>query len=146
MFKRLSHRLKNSHDGKRVASNVGYLMLLQFSSYLFPLLTIPYLARVLGVDRIGDIAFAAAIILWFKTVTEWGFNYTATRDIARCRDNKSKTSEILSNVLWSKIALAVICLLVLYLASEWIPALKQRQAIIMISFLLIPGDIPPLSE
>jgi len=141
MFKRLLHRLKHSHDGKRVASNVGYLMLLQFASYLFPLLTIPYLARVLGVDRIGDIAFAAAIILWFKTVTEWGFNYTATRDIARCRDNKTETSEILSNVLWSKIALAVICLLVLYLASEWIPALKQRQAIIMISFLLIPGDI-----
>src|SRR5699024_10761676 len=37
MFKRLLHRFKHSHDGKRVASNVGYLMLLQFSSYLFPL-------------------------------------------------------------------------------------------------------------
>src|SRR5690625_3611967 len=141
MFKGLLNRLKNSHDGKRVASNVGYLMLLQFASYLFPLLTIPYLARVLGVERIGDIAFAAAIILWFKTVTEWGFNYTATRDIARCRESKDETSAILSNVLWSRITLAVICLLVLYLASEWIPALKERQAIIMITFLLIPGDI-----
>src|SRR5690625_4281317 len=116
-------------------------MLLQFASYLFPLLTIPFLSRVLGFDRIGDISFAAAIILWFKTVTEWGFNYTSTRDIYISRDNKTETSEIHSNVISSKIALAVICLLVLYLASEWIPALKQRQAIIMISFLLIPGDI-----
>src|SRR5690625_3739579 len=138
MFKRLLHRLKHSHDGKRVASNVGYLMLLQFASYLFPLLTIPYLARVLGVDRIGDIAFAAAIILWFKTVTEWGFNYTATRDIARCRDSKDETSAILSNVLWSRIKLDVICLLVLYLAIDLIPTLIESQSILIhtIYFLL----------
>src|SRR5690625_4172774 len=107
MFKRLLHRLKHSHDGKRVASNVGYLMLLQFASYLFPLLTIPYLARVLGVDRIGDIAFAAAIILWFKTVTEWGFILNATRDISRCRDNKIVTSEIISKV--------ILCIIVIYI-------------------------------
>src|SRR5699024_7198230 len=100
-----------------------------------------YLARVLGVERLGDIAFAAAIILWFKTVTEWGFNYTATRDIARSRESKDATSAILSNVLWSRILLSLICLLILYLASEWIPALKERQAIIMMTFLLIPGDI-----
>src|SRR5690625_5489116 len=117
MFKRLLHRLKHSHDGKRVASNVGYLMLLQFASYLFPLLTIPYLARVLGVDRVGDIAFAAAIILWFKTVTEWGFNYTATRDIVRCRDIKTENTEILSNVLRSKIALTLLLLIVVLLSS-----------------------------
>lgn len=141
MMKRLIGKLKDNHDGKRVASNLGYLFLLQFANYLFPLLTIPYLARVIGVERIGDIAFAAAIILWFKTVTEWGFNYTATRDIARCRDSKTETSAILSNVLWSRITLTLICLLVLYLTSEWIPALKQRQEIILVTFLLIPGDI-----
>lgn len=141
MIKRFLSRLKHNQDGKRVASNFGYLVVLQFAGYLFPLLTIPYLARVIGVEKIGDIAFAAAIILWFKTITEWGFNYTATRDIARCRDNVEETSQILSNVLWARVFLGLICFLILYLASEWIPALKERQAIILVTFLLIPGDI-----
>lgn len=70
-YKALKQRLNASKDGKALASNFGYLMIMQVASYIFPLLTIPYLARVIGVEGFGKIAFAATIIVWFQTITDW---------------------------------------------------------------------------
>lgn len=140
-LKEVRSSLSKSKDGKTLASNFGYMMLLQIAGYLFPLITIPYLARVIGVDGFGKIAFAAAIVLWFQTISDWGFNYTATRDVARNRDNPEKVSEIFSNVLWARILLMFLSLIVLLIATMFIPLLKENQLIIWLTFLLVPGHI-----
>lgn len=139
--KRLISRVKKSEDGSALASNFGYLMLLQIAGYVFPLITIPYLARVIGVEGFGKIAFAAAVIVWFQTVSDWGFNYTATRDVARNRDDVDKVSEIFSNVLWARILLMLVSFAVLFSLTEAIPYFKENQAILLITFLLVPGHI-----
>lgn len=139
--KRLISRVIKSKDGSALASNFGYLMLLQIAGYVFPLITIPYLARVIGVEGFGKIAFAAAVIVWFQTVSDWGFNYTATRDVARNRDDLDKVSEIFSNVLWARILLMVASFLVLLLLTETISYFKDNQALLLITFLLVPGHI-----
>jgi len=139
--KALIKRVKKSKDGKVLASNFGFLMLLQIAGYIFPLITIPYLARVIGVEGFGKIAFAAAVIVWFQTVSDWGFNYTATRDVARNRDDVDKVSEIFSNVLWARILLMLVSFAVLFSLTEAIPYFKENQAILLITFLLVPGHI-----
>lgn len=140
-FKALKQRLNASKDGKAVASNFGYLMLMQITGYIFPLLTIPYLARIIGVEGFGKIAFAAAIIVWFQTITDWGFSYTATRDVARNRDNLDKVSEIFSNVFWSKSLLALTSFIILFILTEFIPYLKENQTLLFITFMLVPAKI-----
>lgn len=140
-FKTLIGRVNKSKDGKVLASNFGYLMLLQIAGYIFPLITIPYLARVIGVEGFGKIAFAAAVVVWFQTVADWGFNYTATRDIARNRDNHEKISEIFSNVLWARILLMLLSFILLMIAIATIPYFKENQTILLVTFLLIPGHI-----
>lgn len=140
-IKALKNRVSANKDGKAVASNFGYLMIMQIAGYIFPLLTIPYLARVIGVEGFGKIAFAAAIIVWFQTITDWGFSYTATRDVARNKDNLEKVSEIFSNVLWAKILLASISFIVLYILTELIPYLKENQILLFITFMLVPAKI-----
>src|SRR5699024_2678376 len=77
----------------------------------------------------------------FQTVSDWGFNYTATRDVARNRDNLEKVSEIFSNVLWARILLMMVSFAVLFLLTEAIPYFKKNQAIPLITFLLVPGHI-----
>lgn len=139
--KELKVRLGKSRDGKVLVSNFGYMMLLQVSGYLFPLLTIPYLARVIGVDGFGKIAFAAAIVLWFQTVTEWGFNYTATRDVAKNRNDSNKVAEIFSNVLWAKISLMLVSLVLLSTLTLSIPYFRENTNIIFLTFLIVPGQI-----
>ena len=140
-IKQLTSDFKKSKDSKSLASNFGYLMIMQITGYIFPLLTIPYLARVIGVEGFGKIAFAAAIIIWFQTITDWGFSYTATRDVARNRDNLEKVSEIFSNVLWAKSLLALISFIILFIVTESIPYLKDNQILLFITFILVPAKI-----
>lgn len=140
-IKTLQARISKSKDGRTLASNFGYLMLLQIAGYVFPLLTIPYLARVIGVEGFGRIAFAAAVIVWFQTVSDWGFNYTATRDVAQNRENPEKVSEIFSNVLWARILLMVLSFGLLLVAVEVIPYFHENQTILLLTFLLVPGHI-----
>ena len=140
-IKILTSRVLNSKDGKVLASNFGFLMLLQIAGYVFPLITIPYLARVIGVDGFGKVAFAAAVIVWFRTIAEWGFNYTATRDVARNRDDLDKVSEIFSNVLWARTFLMFVSLVILLIAIAAIPYFKENQTILLVTFLLVPGHI-----
>ena len=47
-FSEIKKRILGSKDGKTVFANFGYLSLLQIAGYVFPLLTMPYLARVIG--------------------------------------------------------------------------------------------------
>ena len=91
-FTRIKKQLVESKDGKTVFANFGYLSLLQIAGYVFPLITMPYLARVIGTEGFGKIAFASAVVVWFQTVADWGFNLTATRDVAQHRDDKEKVS------------------------------------------------------
>lgn len=118
-----------------------WLSLLQVASYVFPLITMPYLADVIGVDGFGKIAFALAIMVWIQTIADWGFNLTATRDVAQNRDNPEKVSEIFSNVLWARCLLMFVSLFVLLLLIVAIPTFRANWDVILISFLMVPGHI-----
>src|SRR5690606_13073584 len=92
-------------------------------------------------EGFGKIAFAAAVVVWFQTVSDWGFNYTATRDIARNRDNPDKVSEIFSNVLWARIVLMLLSFMLLIISINTIPYFEENQTILLVTFLLVPGHI-----
>ena len=133
--------LKKSEDSLRVGKNFFYLSILQFGGYLFPLITYPYLAKVIGVLGFGKIAFAAAITGYVQTITDWGFNFSATRDIAKCRENLHEVESIFSTVTWARILLMFVCLCLLGICILTIPYLRENSTVIIISFLLIPGHI-----
>jgi PST family polysaccharide transporter len=80
-------------------------------------------------------------MVWFQTIADWGFNYTATRDVAKNRDDKEKVSEIFSNVLWARILLMLVSFVALAICVMTIPKLRENADVIMISFLMIPGHI-----
>lgn len=134
-------KVKKSEDSKVLLSNFSFLMLLQIAGYVFPLITIPYLAQVIGVDGFGKIAFATAVMGWFQTVSDWGFNYTATRDVARNKGDPEKISEIFSNVLWAKIFLAGVSFAILSVLVSTVPYFTENKGILFITFLLVPGHI-----
>lgn len=89
-------RIRGNKDYRALVSNFSYLTLLQVAGYLFPLITIPYLSRVIGTIGIGRVAFGAAVITWFMSISTWGFNFTATREAAHNRDDLKKLSQIFS--------------------------------------------------
>jgi PST family polysaccharide transporter len=133
--------MKIGKDGRTLITNFGYLTLLQVAGYIFPLITLPYLARVIGVEGFGKIAFASAVVVWFQTVADWGFSFTATRDVAKNRDDKEKVSEIFSNVLWARLLLMLLSFFLLIIAILIVPYFRENKMILFITFLAIPGNI-----
>lgn len=141
---KLSQRIEEltrSKDARTVAGNFMWLSLLQVASYVFPLITMPYLARVIGVEGFGKIAFAMAVMVWIQTIADWGFNLTATRDVAQNRDDANKVSEIFSNVLWARCLLMGLSFVVLLLLIVAIPTFRENWEVLLVSFLIIPGHI-----
>lgn len=138
---KLWRQLKSNSDAKTLAGNFMWLSLLQVAGYIFPLITLPYLARVIGVEGFGKIAFAMAVMVWIQTIADWGFNFTATRDVAQNRDNPQRVAQIFSDVLWARCLLMFVSLAVLLLLICFIPTFRENWAVLLVSFLMIPGHI-----
>lgn len=134
-------RALKSKDGKILAENLTYLSIIQVAGYILPFITLPYLSRVIGVDGFGKIAFASAIIVWIQTFVDWGFGYSATRDVAKNRNNTDVISDIYSNVMWAKTFLASIGLIILVVLILIVPLLRENALLLLFTYLLIPGYI-----
>ncbi|MCE9918367.1 oligosaccharide flippase family protein, partial [Obesumbacterium proteus] len=81
--------------------NISLLFIIQLSNYVFPLLTIPYLSRVLGAENFGFLAISQAVIQYFIFFTEYGFNLSVTRKISLNRHDKSRVSEIFFSTMYA---------------------------------------------
>lgn len=132
-------KYRNNENARKIASNFISLSSLQVVSYLFPLITMPYLARVIGVSGFGAIAFAAAVIAYFSTITDWGFKYTAVREISINRENQDAISTIFSTVIASKIILMILSAVTLWLLIKFIPFFSNYSIILWATFTMIPG-------
>ena len=106
-------RLLNKEEYKKILENIVSLTGLQFASYILPLITLPYLTYILGPDRFGLTQYALSLILYFQMFTDYGFNLSATRELAIVREDKKKVSEIFNTVMFIKISLTVVSLIIL---------------------------------
>jgi polysaccharide transporter, PST family len=90
--------------------NVIALYGVQACTYALPLLTLPYLARVLGPSGWGVVVFAQAIGIVITCVVEYGFDISASRETSIHRDDPGRLSELISGVLGAKSLLALVCI------------------------------------
>ena len=112
MTKRISNQV-NHQDRKTLLSNIVSLTILQVANYLLPLITVPYLVRVLGADYFGLLAFAMAFITYFMVLVDYGFNLTATKSLSIHRMDGEKVAEIFSAVMTIKVLLVAAGLLIM---------------------------------
>lgn len=140
-IKSLFVRIIHSKDGKVLGENLFYMSLMEIARYIFPLITIPYLARVLGVVGVGKVAFAAAVMVWVTTIVNWGFNSSAVRDLAQNREDKEYVSKHFSGVLWSRMFLMIITSVILGILIFVIPKFRECADLLLASFIAIPAHI-----
>jgi PST family polysaccharide transporter len=110
---------------KKLTRNTLALYGVQFCRKLVPLISVPYLARILGPDGWGRVAFALAFGELLVMLIEFGFNLSATREVARHRDCQKSCREIVAGVLGAQAVLSVAAMAVALILMPLIPGLRH---------------------
>lgn len=135
-------KLKNifkSKEYKRILENMISLTGLQFASYILPLITLPYLTLVLGPEKFGLTQYAISLITYFQFFTDYGFNLSATRELAICRDDNQKISQIFSSVMFIKMCLCILSFIILLLIVMFIPKFNEDSYVYILTFGMVIG-------
>lgn len=77
---------------KSIKKNYMYMSIYYILTLIIPILTAPYLARVIGADGVGEYSYTYSIVYYFMLFTLLGVNNYGNRRIAQVRDNKEKMS------------------------------------------------------
>ena len=132
-------KISKNADARVLIENFASLTFLKIAGYIFPLITLPYLARVIGVDKFGEIAFAASVIVYFQTIIDFGFNYTAVKEIARNKKDKDRVSGIFSTIMGARVLLMLLSFGILLLCIQLFTLFFENRLILLLTFLYIPG-------
>ena len=127
-------------EGKIVLENFISLSSLQAINYFLPALLLPYLFRVLGPAKFGLIFFAQSFVQYFAILTDYGFSLSASRELALCRDRKTKMCEIFSSVMTVKLLLALVAFGILIAIVRFIPKFRADWQIYTLSFGAVLGN------
>lgn len=124
----------------RLGKNILALSALQLMNYAVPVITVPYLARVLGPERFGMLAFAQALIIYFDLITDYGFNLSATRRIAECSHDRTDLSRVFWSTLATKVVLMLGCAAAMALIVWSVPTFRLHALLYAAAFLTVVGS------
>jgi len=139
-FIKRAFKIATVRERKVVLENFFSLSTLQGLNYVLPILILPYIIRVIGPERFGLLAFAQAFVQYFMIVTDYGFGFSATREISLCRKEKSKVCSIFSSVMIAKLLLALLSFLLLLAIITFVPRFKQDWLVYIFSFGVVIGN------
>ena len=110
---------------KNTAKNTILLYMLTFAKMVFPLITLPYLTRVLTKDSYGVVTYVKSCMTYLHILVDFGFLYSAVKDIVNCNGDKQKIGVATGEVLVGKVLLGLLSLVVAVVLCFCIPILKD---------------------
>ncbi|HEY3824558.1 MAG TPA: oligosaccharide flippase family protein [Bryobacteraceae bacterium] len=109
-----------------VVQNALALYSVQFAEYVIPLITVPYLARILQPAAWGLVVYAQNFSSWLILVLEYGFGFSATREIARLRDDPDQHADVVRGVVGANVLLLIPAVVIGLVARFTVPAFRDH--------------------
>ncbi len=116
--------------------NMSSLVLIQIANFVIPLLIVPYISRIIGIENYGKLEYARTFVLYFTILIDYGFNLTATREISIQRDNREKINEIITNIFIAKFILFLIASLIFWCLLYFDGTLSQKSSLLWVTYLI----------
>ena len=115
--------------------NIASLGAVQVVNYIFPLITIPYVSRIIGPEGFGIINYITAFVSYFILIISYGFDFTATRKIAVDPDNLEIRSKVFSEVTCARVLLFILSTVGFLICICLIPLLSDHLMLSLMLFL-----------
>lgn len=122
---------------KIIAKNTLMLYIMAIAKMVFPLITLPYLARVLSVPAYGVVAYVKAVMQYMQLIVDFGFLLSGTKDIVLAGNDKNAINREVGDVMLAKLILSFASLLILCSLIPFIEILRNNVAFTLLSFLVV---------
>ena len=135
---------KSRAEGRSLKANFIYSFISQILTLIVPLITTPYLSRVLHETGNGQYSFSVSIITYFILFANLGFDVYGQRQIAAHREDKEKKSAIFWEIFIFKCVLTLISLGVLFsvvFSGVFGEVYTKLILILSIQVIAVPFDI-----
>lgn len=133
--------MKLNKEKKNLFINTISLAIIQILNYVLPFITLPYLSRVLDVDKLGLVFFAQVFMDYFFRLVMFGFDFSGVRTIAINRDDKEKTNLIFNSILCVQSIFLIISFIILSVLIILVPKFRADAIVYYFTFLSVIGNI-----
>lgn len=111
--------------------------ILTMSSFIFPLITFPYISRVLLPVGTGKVSFATSLVSYFLMFSQLGIPTYGIRACAQVRDDREKLTRTAHELLFINIVMSIVSYIVLFIAIFTVPKLQDEKLLyVVISFTI----------
>ena len=139
-YQALKTRLRGQNS-RQIIENFMSLSTVQVLGYVFPLILLPYLIRTLGAEKYGLTETAASFLGIFLLLTNYGFSYSSSRQIAIHRDDSTRVGEIYSAVMFLKSMFMAVTFTAVLVLTYSFPKFERERTLYLWSFGAIIGDV-----
>jgi len=115
-----------------VKKNFFWSSILTVAGYIFPLLTFPYVTRVLGAESFGSYQFADSVISYFCILSLLGIGNIGIREISKVKENREKMSEVFSGLLLLNLSTAFLSIILLIILIYVLPVFSSHSPLLFI--------------
>ena len=106
--------------------------ILTMSSFIFPLISFPYVSRILLPVGTGKVSFATSLITYFTMFAQLGIPTYGVRACAKVRDDKKALTRTAQELLIINLVMTALSYAALILALVFVPRLRQERALYLL--------------
>lgn len=124
---------------KQRSLKLNFIMnaILTMSSFIFPLITFPYVSRILLPEGTGKVSFAISIISYFAMFAQLGIPTYGIRACAKVRDDKEKLTRTVHEIFIINLIMSAIAYIVFFIALFFVPKLSKDKILFAIVSITI---------
>ena len=120
-----------------VFGNGVSLMIFQVAKIVFPIITLPYLTRVLSVEVYGVVTYVKAIMNYMQIFVDFGFVLSGTKDVVQSRDNQEKLDLVVGDTVAARAFLGLVGFAIVFILTFSLPILRENALFTLLSYMAV---------
>ena len=108
---------------------------MNIAKLVFPLLTLPYLTRVLSVQSYAAVAYTKSVMSYMQILVDFGFLLSGTKDVVQACQNNQSLGKVTFEILLARIVLSIAAFCALLVMIFFIPILNTNKLFSILSFI-----------